>query len=446
MLALFLRNSRCTAFVRHAATAGVLLLWLLVLAGSGAAQAVDEIRFRHQLEGDAAAELAAIVEQFHAGQATPAGTLSNELRQADVPHLVQFPDTETAALVASRGAVRPLWQVLAEAGARSESWGYHAVAASALQDGNGRLLALPFAASSALLFHNRAHFRRARLDPARPPQTWFQMPEMLGELREAGIDCPYVSSGISSIHLEALSARHGQEFASRRNGHGGPGSTLTIATRVTVRHIATLNTWAKARYFFSATESVAERRFAAGECALLTAPSSAAARLAAAGKVDFGVSPLPFYDDAPGAPLPAPIDMSGLWASAAVGRAEARSLATFLSWLSRAETQLAWARSGFLPLTQDAIARAARSPTASHPAIDAAIRQTALVAGGGATSQKAEPRGIRLGPLGAIRALVDEEMGAVLRGDKTTRDALDHLSERANALIRAFEKGTGQRN
>jgi len=60
--------------------------------------------------------------------------------------------------------------------------------------------------------------------------------------------------------------------------------------------------------------NAAEARFAAGECAVLSASSDAAPDLAKRAHFELGVAPLPRYDDAGvAAPLPAESELEAVW-------------------------------------------------------------------------------------------------------------------------------------
>ena len=140
----------------------------------------------------------------------------------------------------------------------------------------------------------KAHFRRAGVDPDKPPRTWYEMPAVLGELRESGSECPYVSAWPTWVHLENMSAWHNQEFATNGNGMGGLDTKLSFNTRLMVRWISVLTSWHKSEYFtYSGRGAEAEARFAKGECAIVTASSSRQGDLHRTAKFDWAVAQLP---------------------------------------------------------------------------------------------------------------------------------------------------------
>ena len=69
-------------------------------------------------------------------------------------------------MMASKSAVRPVWQVFAEDGEQPRSRkSFLPAVASYFSDNAGKLLALPFNISTPILFYNKDAFRKAKLDP-----------------------------------------------------------------------------------------------------------------------------------------------------------------------------------------------------------------------------------------------------------------------------------------
>jgi sn-glycerol 3-phosphate transport system substrate-binding protein len=265
--------------------------------------------------------------------------------------------------------------------------GYTGDAQGAARDAreeSAALLVLPLQAS-AVLYYNRDAYRRARLDPAAPPKTWYQMAPAIDALRAAGIGCGYVTASPSEMLLDQI-------------GAGRDAGRLAIdAARV--RWVAMLATWQKAGYFSYARQpEEAERRFAAGECALLTAPPSRQAELRASAGFDFGVAPLPGYDDPVGARARGAV---GAWRLPGRTEEEYRGVDRLLAFFARPEVQAEWRRrTGFASLAP-----------ASYD-------------------------------LAALRELVDRELEAAWNGTKTPIDALGAAVERGNALMRQSGKET----
>jgi sn-glycerol 3-phosphate transport system substrate-binding protein len=431
-----------------------MLFGLLLPACVGLAQAQTEIRLWHAMGGAAGGVLAELVERFnreqkdyrlvavHKGGYEQALAAALEGQRAGAgPHLVQVYEIGTAELMAARGAWRPLWQAAREAGEDLDAKRFLPAVAGYFSDGDGRLLALPFAISTPVLFYSKTAFARSGLDPERPPRTWYEMPKAMEALLEAGFACAYTTTWPAWVHVENMSTWHNQEFATRDNGLAGLDARLAFNTHLLMRHISKLSSWSRSGYFtYSGRRLEGERRFASGECAMLTASSASYAEFVGAVAFELGVAQLPYYDDVRGAPHHSLVGGAGLWVLAGKPAAETRGAVKFLAFLARPEIQREWhRRTGYVPATRAAWERArSEGFYAAHPAHAVAIGQLL----GNAPTRRS--RGIRLGEFAAIRAIVEEELEAVWRGERAPKLALDEAVARGNALLRRFEAAQRQ--
>ena len=289
---------------------------ILLASFCGMAAAQQEIRFWHAMGGALGGELDALVQRYNDSQKefrvvaehkgsyedTMIGALA-EQRAGSGPHLVQIYEVGTAHMMAAKSAVRPLAQVMAENGERLDAKSFLPAVAGYFSDNHGLLLAMPFNISTPILFYNKDAFRKAKLDPEKPPKTWYEMPKAMGELVAAGYECVYTTVWPAWVQIENMSNWHNQSFASRENGLMGLDAKLSFNTHLMVRHVSMLSSWARAGYFtYSGRRIEGERRFVKGECAMVSAASSSYADLRREAKFDFGVAQLPYYDDIKGAP------------------------------------------------------------------------------------------------------------------------------------------------
>jgi len=137
------------------------------------------------------------------------------------PHLVQVVEAGSASLLIWKGAIRPVWQVMADERLRLDPAALVPGVASAFADAAGRLLAMPFNTTTPILYYNKDAFRHAGLDAERPPRTWYEMASVLGALVDSGMTCGYVTAWPAWVLIENMSVWHNQEFATRGNGLGG---------------------------------------------------------------------------------------------------------------------------------------------------------------------------------------------------------------------------------
>lgn len=424
------------------------LLFFLLAGSAGLAGAAQEVRFWYTSSGAAGALLEALVERYNAAQAryrvvaihqeVPAddGALSDprtaKARSAQWPHLLQLDDSRTAGMMSTPGLIRPMWQVMAEARVPVDPARLVPALTGKFMDRAGKLVAWPIAGETPVLYGNKALLRSAGLDPDTLPRTWYEMPKVLGELYEKGIACPYTTAWPSWVQLENLSAWHNQAFATRGNGLAGTDAKLAFNTQLMVRHVAMLASWAKARYFiYAGRGDAAERRFARGECALLTSSSGSYSALREAMGAELGVAALPYYDDFSDAPQNTLAKGSALWISAGKPAAEYRGVADFLSFLSRPEVQAEWhQKTGLLPLTREAYELTRNAGYyREHAGQEAAVGQML------AKAARENSRGIRLPHFAQIRDIIEEELEAAWSLQKMPKEALDAAVERGNKLL-----------
>lgn len=407
-----------------------LAIAFLLACATFSAGAGVEIRLWHAMDGASRAELERLVARFNASQAgyrvvaahkgSHDWTLASALAargQPSAPHIVQVDETGNVDLAARKAALRPLWELMSQAGLPLEGK-YVTALTGYYSDSRGRLLALPLATATPVLYYNRDAFRRAQLDPAAPPKTWYGMAGTLGALIDSGAACG-LTTAWPSVLLENMSAWHNEPFA--------------INGRLMVRWIAMLASWRKSGYFtYAGRENEAEALFASGECALLTSSSSSYAELRRRAQFDLGLAPLPYYDDFGGAPHNTLPSGAALWVMSDKPKGDYRGIALFMAFLLGDDVQAQWhQRTGFLPLTRAAYELSRKQGFyASHPAQEVGVRQLLL------KSATPDSQGLRLVRLGNVRHIIDEELELVWADKKTPLAALNAAVARGNALLR----------
>ena len=425
-------------------TTALLLGLLLALCAASSARAATEIRFWHAMSGAHGAALERLVERFNASQTdyhvvarykgNYAQTLALALGSRKSlwgPHVFQVSEAGTAEVMGRDLVVRPLWQVMEEAGLPLDT-AYLPPVAAHFSDAQGRLQALPFNLSTPVLYYNRDAFRRAKLDPSKPPKTWYEMPAVLGALVDSGSPCALTTTAPSWVLLENMSAWHNEEFATAHNGFDGDGARLAFNHGLMVRWISMLSTWRKAGYFtYAGRGSEGENRFASGECAVLTASSASYAALRERVRFDLGVAQFPYYDDLNDAPQNTLIGGGGLWVIAGKSKREYLGVARLVAFLARPENQAEWQKeTGDMPLSAALYQQLqAKGFYAGNPAQGIALAQLLR------KRATLDSRGLRIAQMPQIRGIVDEELEMVWGGKKNPIEALNAAVDRGNALL-----------
>jgi sn-glycerol 3-phosphate transport system substrate-binding protein len=137
-------------------------------------------------------------------------------------------------------------------------------------DSANRLVALPVALSTPVMFYNKDAFKEAGVDPKRRRKPG-RRSRALGKLVASGQACPYTTAQPAWILVENMSAWHNEPVVAE-----GKKASLAINGMLEVKHVAMLSSWVKARYLhLFGRDDEAIEHFAKGECAVLTAASGA---------------------------------------------------------------------------------------------------------------------------------------------------------------------------
>lgn len=418
------------------------------LASAGTARAATEVELWHAMSGANTQRIEAIAEGFNqrggefnvvpSFKGTYAETLTGGIaafRAGNPPAILQVQEVATASFMAAKGAIRPVAEVMAEAGAPFDPKSFVAAVAGYYTDASGEMLSFPFNSSTPVLYYNKDLMRQAGLDPARPPQTWEEVGDATAKLRAAGSPCGLTTTWVSWVQLENLSARHGQLFATRNNGFDGLGATLEITKPLFVKHIGTLAEWQKDKRFdYGGRTNKATPKFTSGECALFTESSAGYASIKAGSKFDWGIAPLPYWASEVREPSNTIIGGASLWVMAKKQPEVYRGVAAFFAYLSEPEVQAKWAKeTGYLPITPAAFeAIRAEGFFAANPGTDTGIVQMN-------PDEPAKVKGVRLGNFLQIRDIIDEELEKVWAGGATAEQGLAAAAARSDAELRKFE-------
>ncbi|TDT77387.1 carbohydrate ABC transporter substrate-binding protein (CUT1 family) [Litoreibacter halocynthiae] len=420
------------------------------IALSSNAYAATEIQWWHAFTGRLGELLAEQIEEFNASQSdfvvvgSHKGNYSETLnagiaafRAGEQPHILMVFEVGTATMMAAKGAINPVYEVMAEGGAPFDPDAYMGAVKGYYTTTDGDMLSLPYNSSTPVLYVNRDAFTAAGLDPDMDLSTWQNVGEALDGLKAGGEDCPLVTAWQSWVHLENMSAWHDVPFASKENGFAGLDTELMLNGPVQVAHIEAMGQWAKdAKFIYTGRRNEGGANFRAGECALFTESSAGYAGVKAEAKFDFDIRSLPYWEGAGNAPQNTIIGGSSLWVMAGHDAEEYKGVSQFLSFLSSSDVQAKWHQNtGYLPITTEAAEQTkAEGFYDANPGTEIAGMQMTGKAPTG------NSKGLRLGSFDQIRGIIDEELEAVWAGDKDAQTALDSAKERGDALLRRFEQ------
>jgi len=377
-----------------------------------------------------------VVPVYKGGYADTMQAAIAAFRAGNPPDIVQVFEVGTATMMAAKGAVKPVYQLMADAGAPFDPNAYLPAIAGYFSTSDGKMLSLPFNNSTAILYYNKDAFAKAGLDPATPPKTWPEVFEDAKKIRAAGYACGFTSSWISWIQIEQFSAWHNLPLGTKANGMDGIDTVLDFNNPIVARHIQNLAEAEKDKSFDYGGRTIEpDQKFVSGECGIDFNSSGFYGLAKAGAKFPFGVGELPYYPDVKGAPQNSIIGGASLWVMAGKKVEEYKGVAQFLNFVSQTPQQVRFHEmTGYLPITKAAYeATRASGFYEEHPGLDLPVVQ---MTGKPPTENS---RGLRFGNLVQIRDIIAEELEGAFAGKQTGQEALDNAVKRGNVVLRQFE-------
>src|SRR5262245_43119162 len=232
---------------------------LLCILAEPVAAAV-EIQWWHAMQGERGRQLEKLANDFNTSQSeyqiVPVykGSYGDTLSAAILalgnrqqPAIVQVIEVATATMMAAKGAVYPVYQLMRDQGEAFDPAAYLPAVAGYYTDLGGNMLSFPFNASTPILYYNKTMFRAAGLGDM-PPKTWPELEAVANKLRATGAAaCGLTTHWPSWVNVENFSAFHDIPIATNSNGLGGPDAELTLSNPVLTRHIEKLAEWQKSK-------------------------------------------------------------------------------------------------------------------------------------------------------------------------------------------------------
>ncbi len=434
---------------------GFLVLAVVFILGAtvSSAPAVTEIHWWHAMGGALGMRVDQITDNFNRSQneykliASYKGNYTETMtatvasfRAGKQPHFVQIFEVGTASFMGAKGATKPIYELMAEAGAPFDPDGYVGAVKGYYTDTEGNMLSMPFNSSTPVLFYNKDAFKKAGLDPDNPPKTWPEVADAAKKLVESGASkYGFSTCWPSWVQIENFGAWHNLPMGTKGNGFEGTDTELVFNSPLHVKHIQQLADWQKDNIFiYGGRGDDSNPMFPSGDVGMMTQSSAGHGGYLANSDFEFGVSNLPYWPEAEGAPLNTIIGGASLWVMSGHTPEEYNGVAAFFTFLSLPMVQAYWHEyTGYVPITNAAMDMMTDLGFYERtPGRDLPIMQL----NGYGKEATAYSKGLRFGNFLQIRSMIEEEMENVFAGKKTAQQALDDAVKRGNAELRKFEK------
>src|SRR2546423_2113528 len=252
----------------------------IALTSSAPAFAVTEIIWWHAMSGELGRHVEKLATDFNASQSEYRVVPSHKgnytetvtaaifaFRSRSQPAIVQVNEIATATMMAARGAIYPVFELMRDQAEPFSPAAYLPGVAGYYSDIAGNMLSFPFNASTPILYYNKNLFRAAGLNPEVAPKTWPEVGAAAKRLRQSGAACGVTTSWPSWINVENFSAYHNLPISTEANGFGGLDAGLTVKKSPLGGHLPQPAGWQTDKAFdYSALAAKAEPRFPKAAC------------------------------------------------------------------------------------------------------------------------------------------------------------------------------------
>src|SRR5271156_5313244 len=419
----------------------------VTLALATPADAATEIQWWHAMTGPNNDVVVKLANDFNASQSdykivpTFKGSYADTLnagiaafRAGNAPGIMQVFEVGTATMMAAKGAIKPVSEMMKDAGETFDPKSYLPAITGYYSTSKGDMLSFPFNSSSMVMWLNLDALKEAGIDT--PPKTWPEIFADAKKLHATHATCGFSLSWITWGLIEQFSAWHNVPIGTKANGLDGFDTVLEFNTPLETKLLEGLVDLQKDKSFdYSGRTNTGEGRFTSGECPMFMTSSAFYPRAKANAKLNFTAVPMPYFPEVKGAPQNSIIGGAALWVMGGKTPEEYKGIAKFFSFLSDTDRQVYLHEvSGYLPITKAAYEKTKASGFyKDNPILEVPLKELTN------KEPTENSRGLRFGGMVQMRDVWSEEIEAALAGKKSAKEALDAAVTRGNAMLRQFE-------
>ena len=289
------------------------------------ALAVTEIQWWHAMTGPNNDVVVKLANDFNASQSdykivpsfkgSYADTLNAGIaafRAGSAPGIMQVFEVGTATMMAAKGAIKPVSDLMKEQGEKFDPQSYLPAITGYYSTAKGEMLSFPFNSSSRVMWVNLDALKKAGIE--NPPKTWPEVFEDAKKLHATSPTCGFSSSWVTWGFIEQFSAWHNIAIGTKGNGLDGFDTVLEFNNPLETKLLENLVELQKDKsYDYSGRTNTGEGRFTSGECPLYMTSSAFYPNVKANAKFNYTAIPMPYFPDAKDAPQNSIIGGASLW-------------------------------------------------------------------------------------------------------------------------------------
>ncbi len=307
---------------------------------------------------------------------------------------------------------------------------------------DGKQWSMPFNTSNPMLYYNKDMFKKAGLDPEKPPRTWKEFEDAAAKLTQkdsAGkVTIPGATFAIYGWFFEQLLAVSGGYYADNENGRAAP---ATKAVFNSPEGVAVLDWWK--RMYDAGTMGNLGRKtvdtrnaFMAQKTGMIIESTATLRGMmdGAKGKFDLGTAFLPRPNEEAFQKSGTIIGGASVWILKDRPAEEQACAWEFIKYVSAPAQQAYWhTMSGYYPIRKAAYDEALdKEWRAKYPAFQTAIDQLH------AAPNNRFTQGGLIGVFPSARATIEGAIEEVLAGKSTPQQALDKAAQSVTAAIEEY--------
>lgn len=306
---------------------------------------------------------------------------------------------------------------------------------------NGKFNSLPWNSSNPILYYNKDIFRKAGLDPEKPPQTFEEMLSACDTIVSSGAAKNCISWPLHGWFFEQWMANMGAELANNGNGRDARATEVYLDSDAA----KTILNWWKEMYdkgYYAYSGKLedwdgADAIFVSGQAAMeITSTSDVVNRQndAAENGFELGTSYLPY---------PASSERQGvivggasIWLTKDHPDNELQAAKDFMIWFTNTENAIRWHKAtGYFPVRKSAVdVLEVENWFELNPAYKAAFDQLLE------TKETKATQGALIGAFPEVRTIIEQAVEKVLAGEATVDEALAAAQKDANKAVQDYNK------
>ena len=163
-------------------------------------------------------------------------------RAGQAPHIAQIFEVGTGTMLAAGKAVKQVWELAKETGVTIDPKAYIPSVRGYYSLADGRMASMPFNSSTAVMWYSKDAFRKAGLDPDKPPATWQEVVKAAQAIKaKNAAEVPmHQRPGSAGSSWSNTAPCTTSRSPPRPTGSTGLGADAEINSKAHVKHIARL--------------------------------------------------------------------------------------------------------------------------------------------------------------------------------------------------------------